>query len=62
MIAAPTMPTAVPSVETAPLVPGSTFWNVVISLGWGSNTPISDAKVSAVAVAMAPMNPPTNGR
>ena len=40
MIAAPTMPTAVPSVETAPLVPGSTFWKVVISLGGGSNTPI----------------------
>ncbi len=62
IIAAPKIPTAVPKVETAPFVPGSTFWKVVIKRGFWSNTPISEARVSDVAVAIAPMNPATNGR
>ena len=61
MINAPIIPTAVPNTDTAPSVPGSTFWNVVISLGC-CRIPISEAKVSAVAVAIAPMNPPTKGK
>ena len=34
IMAAPQIPTAVPNVETAPFVPGSTFWKVVIRRGF----------------------------
>ena len=61
IIAAPKIAIPVPKGEIAPFVPGSTFWKVVIKRGCWSNTPISEANVSAVAVAIAPMKPPTNG-
>ena len=58
IIPAPTIPAAVPSMETAPLVPAGTFLKLLIKRG-SCSIPISLANVSAVAVAIAPTNPPT---
>ena len=61
IIPAPTIAAEVPKMDIAPSVPAGTFLKVVIKRGsW--RTPISLAKVSAVAVATAPINPPAKGR